>query len=256
MNKISVIIITKNEEEMIVDCMESVKELADEIVVVDSGSEDRTCEIVEKMGAKVYSHKEHDFSDLRNLGLEKAKGDWIFYIDADERATQELASSIIHQVCLPASRLSNVGAFKVKRKNFYLGNHEWPTVEKMERVFKKSALKGWHGKLHETPDYIGKTGELEGFLLHYTHQSLTAMLSKTIEWSKIEAELRLKANHPKITWWRFPRVMILAFFNSYIKQKGWKVGMVGLIESIYQSFSMFITYARLWEMQNNETMKQ
>ena len=75
------------------------------------------------------------------------------------------------------------------------------------------------------------------------------MISKTIEWSQIEAELRFNANHPKITWWRFPRVMLSAFFDSYIKQGGWRVGTAGIIESIYQAFSIFITYAKLWEKQ-------
>ena len=119
----------------------------------------------------------------------------------------------------------------------------------MERVFRKENLRGWKGKLHETPIIDGAIGDLDGFLLHYTHRDLTSMVNKTIEWSKIEAETRFKANHPKITWWRFPRVMLTAFFDSYIRQGGWKVGTIGLIESMYQSYSIFVTYARLWEMQ-------
>ena len=75
------------------------------------------------------------------------------------------------------------------------------------------------------------------------------MVNKTLEWSTIEAKLRFKSNHPKMTWWRFPRVMIPAIFNSYVKQKGYKAGTVGIVESFYQAFSMFITYAKLWEMQ-------
>jgi len=75
------------------------------------------------------------------------------------------------------------------------------------------------------------------------------MVDKTLGWSKTEAELRFDSNHPKITWWRFPRVMISAFVNSYIIQGGWRVGTAGLVESIYQAFSIFITYARLWEKQ-------
>lgn len=76
------------------------------------------------------------------------------------------------------------------------------------------------------------------------------MVEKTNKWSDTEALLRFNSNHPKMTWWRFPRVMLTAFFNSYIRQGGWKAGAVGLIESVYQSFSMFITYAKLWELQN------
>ena len=75
------------------------------------------------------------------------------------------------------------------------------------------------------------------------------------EWSKVEAELRFESNHPKMSAWRFFRVILTAFFNSYIKQRGWKVGAMGLIESIYQAFSIFITYARLWELQEREKRK-
>ncbi len=78
------------------------------------------------------------------------------------------------------------------------------------------------------------------------------MLNKTIEWSNEEAMARLESNHPKMTWWRFPRVMITAFLGYYVKQGGWKVGTAGLIESIYQSFSAFVTYARLWELQREK----
>ena len=81
------------------------------------------------------------------------------------------------------------------------------------------------------------------------------MLNKTIEWSSAEAMLRYNAGHPQMTWWRFPRVMLTAFFDSYIKQQGFRAGAIGLIESIYQSFSIFITYAKLWELQRNAKLK-
>lgn len=246
--KLSGIIIAKNEQDLIVDCLESLS-FCDEIILVDSGSSDRTLELVERFKVKIVKSylKELNFSDLRNLGLEKAKYSWVLYVDADERVTSELSRNIQFQISNFKS--SNAAAYKLKRKNFYLGNHEWPYIERLERLFKKDALKGWRGKLHESPIVNGQVGELDGFLLHYTHRNLYDMLKKTLEWSKLEAESRFKTNHPKIIWWRIPRVMLTAFFNSYIKQKGWKAGIVGLIESIYQSFSVFITYAKLWELQ-------
>ena len=81
------------------------------------------------------------------------------------------------------------------------------------------------------------------------------MLDKTIQWSKIEAELRYKSGHPPMSWWRFIRVMLTAFYDSYIKQKGYSVGTAGFIESMFQAYSMFITYARLWEMQLKANQK-
>lgn len=242
---ISIVILTKNEENFIVDCIESAQKLASEIIVIDSNSKDNTRELAEKHKAKVYLENSQDFAAKRNLGLSKAKGDWVFYIDADERVTKELAESIVHALENP-----QYAAYKVKRKNFYFGNHEWPHQDILERLFRKDALSKWYGVLHESPKVEGPIGTLSGCLHHYSHRDLTSMLEKTIEWSKIEAELRFKAHHPKMTWWRFPRVMVTAFYSSYIHQGGWKAGTVGVVESIYQSFSMFITYARLWELQN------
>jgi glycosyltransferase involved in cell wall biosynthesis len=244
MTKISGIIIARNEEKMIGEALGSLS-FCDEILVIDNGSIDNTSEIAEKNGAKVYEIKTNDFSELRNFALSKAENDWILYLDADERINDELKDSIKKAV----SSESKFVAFFIKRKNFYFGNHEWPYIEKMERLFKKDKLQQWKGKLHESPVVEGEIGILDGFILHFTHRDLESMLNKTIEWSTQEALLRYNSGHPKMTWWRFPRVMMSGFLNSYVKQKGYKAGAAGMVESIYQAFSMFITYAKLWELQ-------
>lgn len=247
MKSITGIVITKNEEKNISECLESIS-FCDEMIVIDNGSTDKTKEISEKKGAKVFELSTNDFSKLRNYGLEKANGDWVLYVDADERVTEELVREIKSILISP-----KFDAYRIKRKNFYLGSsrkNEWPYVEKLERLFKKKSLKGWEGSLHESPIVKGRIGDLENYLLHFSHRDLTQMLSKTIEWSEVEADLRFKNNHPKMSWWRFPRVMLSAFISSYIIQGGWKIGTAGLVESIYQAFSIFITYSRLWELQN------
>lgn len=245
MKKISAVIIARNEENMIADCIDSVS-FCDEVIVIDGGSEDRTGDIAKKHGAKVYEQSFIDFATARNSGLEKAMGKWIVYIDADERLDDLLKEEIQQKIEEDAEEIS---AYKIRRKNFYFGNYEWPYIESMERLFRKDMLEGWYGTLHESPKIKGSVGLLDGFLLHYTHRNLSGMLAKTIAWSIAEAKLRFDAHHPKMTWWRFPRVMLSAFLHSYISQKGYKAGMVGLIESMYQSYSMFVTYAKLWEMQ-------
>ncbi len=252
MSKISAIVIVKDGENLIKDCLNSIA-FCDEIIVIDAGSKDKTLDIAKNMGAKVYILESDNFSALRNFGLEKSTSEWVLYVDVDERVTSELVRNIKYKIS--NIKYDDAVAFKIKRKNFYLGSsrkNEWPFIEKIERLFRKDKLKGWKGKLHESPIFEGKVGILDGSLLHYSHRDLTAMLNKTIEWSEVEAKLRLAANHPKISWWRFPRVMSTAFFDSYVKQGGWKAGTVGIIESIYQSFSIFITYARLWELQQKE----
>lgn len=255
MIKLSAIILAKNEETMIKDCLKSVS-FCDEIIMIDSGSKDKTVAIAKEKGVRVYEELSADFAAKRNLGLSMAKGEWVLYIDADERISEALASEIAKSVEQSAKgKFGEIAIYKLRRKNFYLGDHPWPQIEEMERLFKKEALKKWHGALHESPVYVGEVGLLNGELLHYTHRDLSQMVAKTNQWSETEAELRLKADHPEMTWWRFPRVMITAFSNSYFKQGGWKVGTAGLVESMYQAFSAFITYAKLWELQNKKSSK-
>lgn len=249
MSKISAVIIAKNEEKMISECLESLS-FCDEIIVIDNNSTDKTVEIAEQFKAKIYKEASSDFSVLRNFGLKNAQNDWVLYIDADERVDQSLKEAIKKVI-----GTNEFGSYKVYRKNFYLGINEWPHIEKIIRLFNKENISQWYGQIHESPKVSGQTGILDGFLLHFTHRDLESMVIKTIGWSQTEAILRFNANHPKITWWRIPRVMLTAFISSYIFQKGYKAKTAGLIESIFQAFSIFITYAKLWEIQNKVKTK-
>src|SRR5579883_3310655 len=141
--KLSAIIIAKNAENLIADCLESVS-FCDEIIVVDGGSTDRTNDIAKRLKATVVKGSSASFADQRNIGLKHAKGEWLLYIDTDERVSEELVSSIKYQVSSIGNEYS---AFKIKRKNFYFGDHEWPHIEQLERLFKKESLKKWHGDL-------------------------------------------------------------------------------------------------------------
>lgn len=244
---LSGIVIAKNEEEVISKALKSLS-FCDEVIVIDNDSSDKTADLAKELGAKVFKKSTDNFSELRNYGRENAQGKFLLYIDSDEVVSLELAENIMKAIAS-----DKIAAYRIKRKNFYLGKNEWPYIEKMKRLFLKEKLMGWRGSIHESPISDGSVGDLDGFLLHFTHRNLGQMLNKTISWSDEEARIRLLAKHPKITWWRFPRVMITSFFSYYIKQKGFKLGTSGLIESIYQAFSTFITYAKLWEMQNKST---
>ncbi|MEK7517953.1 MAG: glycosyltransferase family 2 protein, partial [Patescibacteria group bacterium] len=161
MTKISAVVIAKNEENMIADCLDSLS-FCDETVVVDNGSDDRTVEIAKKMGAKAFTLETSDFSKLRNFGLEKAKKEWILYVDADERVSEGLKNEITHLIN-DSDRFEKLNAYFLKRQNFYLGSskkNEWPYIEKVERLFKKKFIKGWRGELHESPVINGEVGEL------------------------------------------------------------------------------------------------
>lgn len=241
---LSVCILAKNEAVMITDCIKSVLTLEPkEIIVIDDDSSDATVDKSRHLGAKIFTYTKKNFADARNYGLRKARGKFLLYVDADERLSQELVDEIRQKL-----GSSSASAFKLHRKNFYLGK-PWPKEEYLERLFVKKSLTKWYGDVHESPIIQGTTEVLSSYLLHYTHRNLKEMIENTLAWSKVEAQLRYNAYHPPVVWWRFPRVMLTAFIDYYITQGGWKVGTVGLIESTYQAFSMFITYARLWEMQ-------
>lgn len=253
MNKISGIVIARNEEKMIVDCLQSLS-FCDEIIVIDDGSTDRTTEIARQFTQQIFSPTEKSVGyveAVRKFAVQKARYEWLLFVDADERVSLALQDSI-KNIVLGIKYDKEISAYKVVRKNYYLGNHPWPTVDILERVFKKDVIKDWDWQLHTSPPVKGDTPTLSGYLNHYTHQTLSSMLSKTIQWSTVEAKLRFDSHHPQMTWWRFPRVMLIGFFEWYILQKGWKAGIVGLIEGMYQAFSMFVTYTKLWEMQQKK----
>src|SRR3990167_9130189 len=167
---ISAVILTKNEENNIVDCIESLT-WVDEIIVIDDNSDDRTAALAKTKGATVYTHSlNNDFSKQRNFGLEKAKGNWILFIDADERVSEDLKKEIKHIV---RSSLVYEGYF-IKRKDILWGNeikHGENAHIPILRLAKKESGT-WVGKVHETWEVHGKISVLQNELHHYTHQSM------------------------------------------------------------------------------------
>jgi glycosyltransferase involved in cell wall biosynthesis len=244
--KLSAVIIAKNEENRIAKCLASVK-WADQLVVIDNNSQDKTADISRNIGAEVHVVRIKSFAELRNIGKEKSKYSWILYVDADEIVTEELCNKI--KSVIAKFRLGiDPPAYFLIRENYYLGKR-WPEQDKMQRLFLKQNLIRWVGDIHETALVNGTFATLKQPLIHDTHRTLEEMVAKTNEWSDTEAQLRLKADHPPVVAWRLFRVMWTGFADSFFNKSGWRAGTLGWIESIYQAFSMFITYAKLWEKQ-------
>jgi (heptosyl)LPS beta-1,4-glucosyltransferase len=248
--KLSVIVLTKNEAEIIGDCLASVK-WADEVIVVDNDSTDDTRRVVEQLGVKkiIRSPAANSFADHRNLGAKAALGEWLLYVDADERVTPTLRKEVEEVI----GRGTKMAAFAIPRRNIRLTKELhfggwWPDF--VLRLIKKDKLKGWQGDLHEQPEIEGEVGHLKEALVHFSHRgSFEHKLQNTINWSKIEAQKLYDAGHPPMTVTRFLSAMGREFYKRMIRYQAFRDGIEGIIEAIYQVFSVFITYARLWEMQ-------
>jgi glycosyltransferase involved in cell wall biosynthesis len=189
------------------------------------------------------------FADWRNLGAKKAKGEWLFYVDADEEITPKLKEMILTVI-----ESNEFAAYAIPRKNIFLG-HEmhwggwWPDF--VVRLIKKDKLKGWLGELHEQPEITGTVCHLKEPLIHESHRNLTDMVEKTNKWSEVEARLLYNSGHPKMNIFRFFSAGFREVWYRGVIKLGFLDGTVGVIEIIYQTFSRLITYSKLWELQTN-----
>lgn len=247
---LSAIIITKNEEQLIKDCLLSVS-FVDEIILVDTGNTDSTNEIASSLGARIIKSHGTDYSQFRNAGLKSAQGDWILYVDADERVTPLLKNEIEQIVSSSASG----SAYQIPRRNVYLGKDMhfggWGN-DKVIRLFRRENLKEYRGELHEQPVFDGELETTNYELVHFSHRDLSSMLEKTISFTNYEAQLRISANHPPVVWWRFLRVMFTEAWHRFIKLQAFRDGPEGIIDGLFQVFNSFIIYTRLWELQNTK----
>lgn len=250
--KISVNVIARNEEDDIGDCLRSARLLADEVVFVDMESSDRTKKIAQGLADKVYSHPQTGYVEpARNFGIEKCSGDWVFILDADERITPELAKVLKRKV-LQAD--DSLGAIAVARKNINFGfwlkkGGWWPDYQ--VRFIRKKCFIDWPKEIHSFPKINGEVINVDVPFVHLAIKNIEEMLERTIRYSEKEANLLFEAGK-KTSFLLMVRRMVGEFWRRGIKNKGLLDGPAGVIQVIYQTFSVFITQARLWEKQIKE----
>ena len=253
LTKLSIIILVHNVEEEIETALIS-SQFANEIIVVDTneGSTDSTLEIARKYKAKIVKSPGDSFSKWRNDGAKVASGDWLLYLDSDERITTKLAQEIIKTIHSP-----QFNAYTIKRFEVFLGKHfnHWGDPRVL-RLIKKKSLKRWEGKVHEQPIIEGSIGDLKNQMVHLSHKNIDEKVLSTLKWSKIESQLMMDTNHPKMKGWRFFRVILTEFWQRFFIQGLWRDGTEGVIEVIYQMFSKFMSYERLWELQRKPSLKE
>jgi glycosyltransferase involved in cell wall biosynthesis len=263
---LSVVIITCNEEENLPRTLKSVeglvRDLGGEIIVVDSGSTDRTVEIAKSFGAKVFVEEWKGFAAQKNSAIEKASGEWVLLLDADEEASPELAKELTSLDTsppkLPAEFCATLSvkqgfkhsAFFVARKNLFLGRwirHGgfWP--DRKLRLFQKGFARVEERVVHETvrPVGCGTTGTLKGALIHHTYPTLSAYLEHMNRYSSLGAEMAGPRGFSFIDIFIRP---CLTFFYNYFLRLGFLDGREGFLLHLYHSVYVSWKYAKAWEL--------
>ena len=244
MQKISVTIITLNEEANIRACLESIK-WADEILVSDSGSSDRTVEICKGYGAKVFNDEWLGFGRQKNLIAGRARNNWILNIDADERVNPQLREEI--------GSVLNEGAcdgYNITRKNFFgdrwIKHCGWHPDYNL-RFYRKD--KGSFNELnvHEAVQVNGKTGYLKSPMEHHTYRDVSDYLKRMDRYSALAAEEMFREGR-KAGYFDILFRPLFTFIKMFFLQKGFMEGGTGLVLSgLYASYTLS-KYAKLWEM--------
>lgn len=244
---LSVVILTKNEEERIGRCLASIQ-WADEIIVVDGESRDRTPEIARAFGATVISHAfDGSFATDRNLGMSNARGDWVLQIDADDVVTPEFHDAV--EALLRSDPPH--AAFKFRRRSVLLGRvmryggwyYSVPNFLRRDRA-------RYEGLVHERPAVEGTIGELAADVEHHPCDDLTAFLARHNRYTTLQAEELFQAvgvqpeQRLRRFLWRKPWK---TFWKSYVKKQGWREGLHGLVfAELYAGFEL-LKWAKYWE---------
>ncbi len=235
--------VTYNEEENLGQALESARD-ADEIVVVDAFSTDRTVEIARAYTERVYQQHWRGFSVQKQSAIDHAEGEWILLLDADERLTAELREEIREAI-----NGTGKDGFYLPRKNYFLGRwirHGgwWPDLTL--RLFRngRGAVKA--REVHERIEVDGPVGRLKNPLLHYTYHSLEQFIRKMNNYSTLSAREMASAGKT----FNLKGLLLnppATFFRMYLLRQGFRDGLHGLVLAILYSYYSFLKYAKLWE---------
>lgn len=257
--KISAVVITKNEKNNLFRCLKSIN-FCDEIIIIDDYSVDGTTEEIYKLRKKLNlknlilfrRHLNEDFSSQRNFGLEKARGEWVLFIDADEEVSFSLRKEIV-DLLEKQQAVKKISAFYIKRRDFFWGKEikfgeVWNARKNgLIRLVRKNSGQ-WQGKVHETfkiSNLKFKTQKLKNYLNHYPHQNLREFLKEINFYSSVKAKELFnqgkKVNLLEIFLWPTAK-----FFVNYFLKFGFLDGVAGFVYAFFMSFHSFLIRSKLF----------
>ena len=242
---LSIIVLTRNEEKNIGPCLESVA-WADELIVLDALSEDKTVEIARTHGARVHQRPFRDFAAQRNAALELATHEWVFFVDADERATPELAAEVRRVI----EGEEPVGWW-VPRRNYIFGRwvrHAGWSPDYQLRLFRRD--RGRYDEAREVHELVlldGPAGYLENPLTHYNYESLAQFFARQEVYIGYEARI-MHRQGLRARPHNFVLQPLREFRRRYVELEGYKDGWLGLLLSLLMAYYELVKYGKLWRM--------
>ncbi len=241
---ITAVVLTKNEDKNIVNCLDTLK-WCDEIIVIDDNSKDNTAELAKREKVSVYEQSlDGNFSNQRNFGLDKAKGEWVLFVDADERVTDGLRYEIQEVTSYP---LNPYNGFELKRTDVIWGKHlrhgETANASFL-RLAKKDAGR-WQGLVHEQWNIRGKIGKLNNSLQHFPHPTIAEFLKEINLYTDLRSkelyDKKVRANFFSII--AYPKAK---FILNFFIRRGFQDGLEGFIFALMMSFHSFLVRGKLW----------
>jgi glycosyltransferase involved in cell wall biosynthesis len=251
--RLSAVVLTKGGEEL-ADCLKSLQLAEEIIIIVDSPGVTPLLHDQKGSGKLVVFRRplSSDFTAQRNFGLEKARGDWVLFLDADERLSPQLSESIEKVLQLNQNQFNG---YRAARRDFLFGHWlrfgESGKIELL-RLAKRNAGR-WQRPVHETWQVSGPIGQLEGEILHFPHQRVSQFLEEINFYTDLNAQY-LFNQKIKVSFWQILFYPLAKFFKDYFLYLGFLDGMAGFLQAVLMSLHSFLTRAKLWFLwQKHET---
>lgn len=240
---LTAVVLTHNNQDHVIDCLESLN-WCPHILVIDDYSTDYTVDLISQRGIQVLQHRlGQNFSQHRNFALSHVETEWAIFIDSDERVTTKLAKEIQSKLIEDP----NAVAYRLHRYDYFLGKHlahgdtgNWNQV----RLGKVKQGK-WHSPVHETWEFSGHIGQLDNYLVHYPHPTISNFIEDINFYTTIRAK-ELFSQGKVSTWWHIILYPCAKFIRSYFFEKGYLDGVHGFVHAMLMTFHSFLVRSKLY----------